>query len=348
MPAFDNVAPLGIGVVGLGRAGMFHIERLSLRSDCRLIAAHDDCPQTARKAVGMVPRLVDSRTEVLRDKAVELVLLATPPDTHAALAVEALSAGKHVLVETPLCLDVAEVEAVLSAARRYDRSVIVAQTRRWESDFLTARQCLESGVLGRLLTVKQIIWQYNRSLRHPPGRTADSAASAPGPSPSHNWRRHSVTGGGALWEFGVHQFDQLLQLVGESPANVVAEYFPVDDVSDADDGYLALVHFPGGVRAHLEVNRASPVALQTGWILVGTAASYVDGMLLTVARDGEVVDQPLPPVEGAVDELYAAVVGHIRGRAPNPVPVEEARQTVLLIQAARQAARSSQPIRLDN
>src|SRR5258707_997415 len=105
MSSVDKVEPLGIAIAGLGRAGVFHIERIGLRTDCRLIAAYDDCPQAAQKAAGIVPHFADTWGNLLRDEAVELVLVATPPATHPALTIEALSAGKHVLVETPLCLD---------------------------------------------------------------------------------------------------------------------------------------------------------------------------------------------------------------------------------------------------
>lgn len=348
MSSLDNLAPLGIGVVGLGRAGLFHLERIGLRTDCRVVTACDDCPGAVRKASGLVSNFSKTWGDLLRDEAVELVLVATPPASHAPLVIEALSAGKHVLVETPLCLDLPAADAILAAARRYARSVIVAQTRRWESDFLTARQCVESGALGRLLTVKQIRWQYNRRARPVAARHLRESAEESDMLPAHDWRDHSSTGGGTLWEFGVHDFDQLLQLVGETPISVSAELFPDETTAVADDGFLSLLRFPSGVHAHLEVNRASPATLNTGWVLVGSEGSFSDGKLFTVSSDGEVIDQPLTPVKGEVDELYVAVVRHLREGAPNPMPAEQARRTVSLIEAARRAAQSRRPVPVDD
>lgn len=342
----DSAAPLGIGVVGLGPAGMFHVERLGLRADCCIIAGHDDCPRAAQQASGIVPRIVDSSSSLFRDPAVELVVVATPPSHHPTLIIEALAAGKHVMIETPLCLDLASADAIVAASRRFERSVIVSQTRRWESDFLAARQSVEGGALGRLLTVKQIVWQYGLRSQAFGGGTRESARLGVDPLSPHEWRNHERTGGGALWEFGIHQFDQLLQLAGESPASVFAELFNEGQSADVDSGYLALIRFPSGLRSHVEYNRATPVVLQTGWSLVGTSAGYADNTLYHVTSEGEVVDQPQPPVAGEVDEFYAALVRHIREGAPSPVPVEQARQTIALLEAARQSARTGRLVEI--
>jgi scyllo-inositol 2-dehydrogenase (NADP+) len=344
MSIVDHLVPLGVGVAGLGRAGLCHLERITLRADFRLVAAYDLCANAAHKTAGFAARTASSWNDLLADNAIELVLVATPPASHASLVIEALSAGKHVLVETPLCLDLPAADAILAAQERSGRSVIVAQTRRWDSDFLTARQCLASGALGRVLAVRQVSWQYNLPARSAVAPTAHGSNEETGPLAPHDWRKHSTTGGGLLWESGAHALDQLLQLVGEPPASVSAELITGPEAREADDGFLVQASFPSGVRAHVEFNRAWPVTLQTGWVVVGSAGSYADGLLLTVTPDGEVVDQPLSPVKRELDELYAAVVRHIRDGEPNPAPAEQARQTVALIEAARRAAQCGRPV----
>ncbi|MSR56186.1 MAG: Gfo/Idh/MocA family oxidoreductase [Planctomycetaceae bacterium] len=329
-----RLAPLGIGVVGLGHAGTYHIERIGLRDDCQVVAAFDDCPDAARQAAGLVPRVATSRVELLDDPSIELIVLATPPASHAALAIEALAARKHVLVETPLCLGTVEADAILAAAARADRSVIVAQTRRWENDFYLARQCVERGIFGPLETIKHVSWQYGIPSRRPAG---------PGPQlAAHRWRDDHSTGGGVLWEFGVHDFDQLLQLAGEPAQSVFVEPCAGSGTAGIMEGFLAVVRFPSGVRAHIEVNRSAPVSMQTGWIVVGRLGTYSAGTQFTVHPDGEVVDVPLPPAFCDPDEFYAAVVRHVREGAPNPIPAGEARQTIAVIEAALSSARCGQ------
>jgi predicted dehydrogenase len=129
-----------------------------------------------------------------------------------------------------------------------------------------------------------------------------------------------------------------VQLAGELPESVAVEWLgrTANDhrVDSADDGFVALFRFPSGLRAQVEVNRRAPVTLQTGWILVGDIGSYVAGARYCVTDDGEIVDIPLPRYAGNADELYTAVMSHIRHGAPNPVPVEQARQTIAVIETA--------------
>jgi hypothetical protein len=86
--------------------------------------------------------------EVFDDPAVDAVVIATPNEQHAPLAIAALAAGKHVLVDKPFALDVAEAETVLAAARDAGRIATVFQNRRFDADFLTLQALLAEGTLG--------------------------------------------------------------------------------------------------------------------------------------------------------------------------------------------------------
>jgi scyllo-inositol 2-dehydrogenase (NADP+) len=341
-------APVRVGVAGLGRAGMFHVERIGLRDDCRLVALYDDCPAVRKRAASEAELLHGDWNAFLADRDVELVLLATPPALHAELAIAALAAGKHVLVETPLGLNRAEADAVIAASRRAGRSVSVAHTRRWDDDYRTASMLLMSGELGRPLAMKLVNWHYNPpSLREsvPSGRLADAVADDDGLSPV-DWRRHAASGGGALWEFGVHYFDQLLQMAGASPLAVYARLFP-SSAEPADDGFLAVVTFPGGLTAHIEVHRASVAPLSTGWTIVGEGGSYANFTQFTATPAGEVVDVPLSPRSGTSDEFYGLLARHLRLGEPLPVPAQQARAVITLIEAVRQSATSGHALQID-
>jgi predicted dehydrogenase len=331
--------PVGVGVAGLGAAGMYHLERLGLRDDFRIVAGFDDCGEVMRKAIPACPRVVETWQALLRDEGIELIVLATPPATHAALAIEALSAGKHVLVETPLCLNLVEADAILGAASRAARSVIVSQTRRFDDPFLAASECLRSGALGRLHTLKHIAWRYSPHgppvIRDPSGACMDVGAELR----PHHWRDHLSTGGGLLWESGVHLFDQSIRFAG-LPRDVLAEPLRGTTGRGIDDGFLAVVRFHDGAQAHVEVHRGAPVDVQTGWILVGDLGTYANGRHYSVTGDGEVVDVPLPGVPRRADGFHAALFGHLRASTPNPAPVEEARGVIALIEAAHRSLRA--------
>lgn len=334
--------PLGIGVAGLGRAGACHIERIGLREDCRVVAAIDDSAEAIRKGPGKDAIPTRIWNDLLQSDEVEVVLLATPPATHARLVIEALAAGKHVLVETPLCLNLAEADAIMAAARRTARSVMVAHTRRWDDDFRRALQCVRDGSIGRLRSVKSVTWQYVPAARvardaAAPDENGQGAPSVP------SWRHDRGCGGGALWEFGLHLFDQLLLLARERPVSVFLEPYRSSLSQPGDDGFLAVVRFASGLVAHIEVDRASPVPLQTGWMLVGAAGSYASATHFSVTEEGEVVDVPLDSCPAETDDFYASVVRHVRGLGPNPIPAEEARRSIALVEAAIRSVRTGAP-----
>ncbi|MFN0053761.1 MAG: Gfo/Idh/MocA family protein [Planctomycetales bacterium] len=343
--SLSEQVPVRIAVAGLGRAGMHHIERLSLRDDCQVVAGYDDCPAAARRCAGLVPWLADSWQEVLRSPMVDAVLIASPPTTHAPLALEALAAGKHLLIETPLGMHRAEGEAILAAARRANRGAIVLHSRRWEDDFRRARSCLRAGQLGRPQVIKHISWQY-----HP----ADCGAAFNGVDPAtssrsrnnapHDWRMHRVTGGGALWEFGVHRFDQLLLLADEMPGSLAVERLGPALPDQAEEGFLALARFPSGLHAHIEVHRGSPAPLQTGWIIAGDQGSYANGVHYSTTNEQEIVDVPLETPPADMDELYAQAIRHLRAGTPNPVSLEQGLQTIALIEAAHESLRRGERV----
>ena len=365
MPLSVDFPPLRIGVAGLGRAGLHHVERIGLREDCQVVALHDDCPAARERGGGLRAAMRAEWGELLADRDVELVLLATPPALHAELAIAALAAGKHVLVETPLCLNVAEADAVMVAARRSARSVIVAHTRRWDDDFRTAQATLDSGELGRPMALKLINRHFNprrvralsfsdrdaRSLSGPAeasrGETGSDIPSQHTSSASDDWhwRDHAASGGGALWEFGIHYFDQLLQLAARPAESVFARTWRAPG-GESDDGFLAIVNFGDDLVAQVEVNRAAAAALSTGWIIDGTFGSYAGSVKYLPTAQGEIVDLPVDPLEGAMDEFYSRLARHLRLGEANPVPPEEARGSIALIEAVHESSRSGDVARI--
>ncbi|MGQ0634479.1 MAG: Gfo/Idh/MocA family protein [Planctomycetaceae bacterium] len=340
------MSPVQLAVAGLGRAGTYHLERLSLRDDCRVLGAFDECPEAVRKAAGLVAKCYSSWRELLTDAKVELVLIATPPATHAALAIEALAAGKSVLVESPLSLRLDEADSMLAVAKRMGRSLIVVSSRPGDDDFRAALSCVRSGALGRLVALKHVTWEYHPRVS-PPSRAGtaspDERARSPATAqrPDH-WRDHLATGGGALWEFGFAQFDQLLQLAGEPPQHIFTRFYE-DAGQSAEDGFLALVAFPSGLLAQVEVCRSVAAPLHIGWTVAGTSGSYADLTQYTVTSEGEIVDERLPAVATDADDFYAAVFRHLRSGGPNPGPADEARQVIALVAAACRSAKTGRP-----
>jgi scyllo-inositol 2-dehydrogenase (NADP+) len=343
MPLMIDTEPVRFGIAGLGRAGSFHAERLGLREDSRVVAAYDDCQSALDRAPAVSQNTSTDWHDFLGDERIEGVLLATPPAAHAELAIASLAAGKHVLVETPLCLHVYEADAIAAAAARSGKQVFVCQTRSWNDDFRMARQVLDTGELGKLLSIKSIHWQYS------PFATGTNSVTngvpATSAAPVCEWRRHAATGGGLLWEAGIHDFDQLLQLVDRAPESVYGRLIPSLH-GECDEGFLAVVNFPEGLTAHVEASRVASAPLATGWVISGSLGSYGGFTQYTPTAEGEVVDVPLNRMSANPDDLYRQVVQCVRQGAANPTPLPQARATIALIEAIRTSARTGKPVTL--
>src|SRR5699024_590650 len=96
-------------------------------------------------------RVLADPEAALTDAGIDLVVIASPNRTHAPLALAALRAGRHVVVDKPFTVDVGEARAVVAAAERAGRMVSVFQNRRWDSDFLTLRRLINDGRLGEVV-----------------------------------------------------------------------------------------------------------------------------------------------------------------------------------------------------
>ncbi|WP_037571137.1 Gfo/Idh/MocA family protein [Phaeacidiphilus oryzae] len=266
--------PLGIGLVGCGGFAEFVLDAAAGLPGLRLAAVADPSRERAERLGGShgVPAL-GSLDELLGREDVAAVLIATPPATHAAMAVAALRAGRHVFCEKPLATTTADAAAVAEEARRAGRALVVDHVLRYNPLLRAVARLTEEGLLA------------------PPRRFLfenDAADQDLGPD---HWFWDRAHSGGIFVEHGVHFFDAARALIGSDPLSVRATAAsrpgggPVDMVS-------ADVLHPGGVLAsHLHsfthAHRAERQLMRldhgfaetriTGWIPVhGEISAWVD------------------------------------------------------------------------
>ena len=140
-------------------------------------------------------RVLKSVEEALLISEVDLVVIATPNDTHFELAKKALSAGKHVVVDKPFTSTSTEARELIELAAKQKRLLSVFHNRRWDSDFLTIKKLIDTKELGEL---KQFESHFDRYR----------------PEVKNRWKEQSGRGGGILNDLGSHLIDQALQLFG--------------------------------------------------------------------------------------------------------------------------------------
>ncbi|MEM2936172.1 MAG: Gfo/Idh/MocA family oxidoreductase, partial [Candidatus Bathyarchaeia archaeon] len=143
--------PINVGVIGYGYSGRnFHsyLIRLEKRLNLYAVCARNPMKrQLAEKERGV--KTFSNVNDMLRDENIHLVVVATPHDTHAELAIKAMEAGKHVVVEKIMYMNVAEANAMIEAGKRNKVMLTIFHNRRWDGDYLTIRKILDEGPLGR-------------------------------------------------------------------------------------------------------------------------------------------------------------------------------------------------------
>ncbi len=219
----------GVALFGCGYWGKNLARNLSaLGALHAIVETHPAGRALAGEVAPGVP-VVDDPREVLSDPAVRGVMIATPAETHFALASAALEAGKDVFVEKPLTIDVDEGRALSQRAQELDRILMVGHLLEYHPAILKIRELIETGELGKL--------RYITSNRLNLGKIR--------------------TEENALWSFAPHDLAVILRLVGQMPFEVVATGGSYVQPNVADVTVTQLL-FDNGVRAHIYVSWLHP------------------------------------------------------------------------------------------
>lgn len=259
MSSSPGGAAVRIGLAGVGRTGFGRIRNeLTASGLFTIAAAFDLLPDRTRQLCDQFGATAhDSFPDLLANPAVELVVIATRSDTHAALATQALHAGKRVIVEKPLATNLADADALIALARDLQGPdatprLFVRHNRRFDPAFDTARHILASGKLGRLHSVQIRVGEYVR-------RT--------------DWQTLRRCGGGQLLNWGPHAIDWALQLLGGRADSVWADLKLLVAAGDAEDHAKLLLTSPPAADGHtvladLEISGAN-AANQPLFVLAG-------------------------------------------------------------------------------
>lgn len=337
-------SPIRTGLIGYGLSGArFHAPLLAAEPAFTLAAvATRRAVEVSRDWPGV---RVLSQDALLADPSLELLIIATPNDTHAALAERALLAGKHVVVEKPFTLDSAEATRLDALARERGRCLTVFHNRRWDGDFLTVCQLLEQGRLGRLFSFESHFDRFR-------------------PQVKARWKEEDVPGGGTLWDLGSHLIDQALQLFG-LPESISADLGRQRTGARATDWFHLLLRY-GELRVILHsgsvVHEPWPRFVLQGevdaWSKYGLdpqeeqlGAGLRPGMagwgVEPAERSGRLSHGgSVPGLPGRYEAFYRQLAAAIAGEGPVPVTAESAGQVIRVIEAAVRSAEEGRRIPL--
>jgi len=344
--------PLQVALVGYGYASKtFHAPLITSVEGMRLRYVVSSSSSKVKKdwpEVSVKPSL----KEALADPAVELVVIATPNDTHFELARQALMAGKNVVVDKPFTTSIAEATELIALAENSGRLLSVFHNRRWDADYLTVRKLLAEGTLGEVVEFESHFDRFR-------------------PEVGKRWRERPGPGGGLWYDLGPHLVDQVVEIFG-IPESVDADLEAQRVGAEAVDYFHVLLRYG---RRRVILHGSCLVSRENARFSIhGTKGSFTkkgldqqesalkkglrpggagwgrdprDGTL-TTWQDGVRRVEKVPSLPGDYPAYYMGIRDAIRGAGPNPVSGEEAAAVMAVLEKAQQSssARCEFPLNL--
>ena len=344
MTARENIR---VALIGYGYAGKtFHAPLIQSVPGLQLVGVGSSRPD--RVLADLRGVTVCSAEDAATHPDVDLVVIATPNDSHFPLASAALLAGKHVVVDKPFTVTLAEARALVALAEKQERLLSVFHNRRWESESLATKAILESGALGEVVHFETHIDRFRPVVRQ-------------------RWRENTGPGAGLWFDLGPHLIDEALHLFG-LPHTINASFGLLRAGGETEDwahvqlnydGLRVILHasllVSGGIaRTVIHGTRASwakhDVDVQEKQLVAGMRPNEVGfgvdpnpGILYDGAT-GEQTEIPAPV--GNESAYYVGIREALLGRQANPVPPEQALAVMAVLERSFESGAKEQALPL--
>jgi predicted dehydrogenase len=368
-----NPTPIRAAVLGYGLAGrVFHCPFISAVPGFELAAiafrSADSAQRNGSQAAKDYPtaRILSSLEAAFDDPTLDLIVVATPNESHFDLAAQTLRAGKHVVIDKPITGSSAEARELITLANQQAKILAPFHNRRFDGDFLTLRQLIASNTLGRIVTISSHFDRF---------RPIQRAGS---------WKEAAGQSNGLLFDLGPHLIDQALALYGP-PKAITASVRHDRDITAIDDAFDVVLDYDlSGHTVRYEC-RATMIAAANAprFHANGTHGSFVkygldpqeqalkDGTLpprldtpsdwlgepesawgtLTVAPNPseptELQQTKLPTLHGDYRLFYANVRDAILGTAPLAISAEDGFRTIKLLELVLQSSHEQRTLPVD-
>ncbi|MFF5078903.1 Gfo/Idh/MocA family protein [Actinoplanes sp. NPDC000266] len=346
-----------IALAGAGVIGRHHGLVVSqLVSRLELVAVADVVVERAATLTSVHGgRPYSSLGDALAAEEIDIVVVCTPTGLHGPVAIEALAAGKHVIVEKPAEITVARTDEIIRARDKAGKMVTVISQHRFDPSTVRVLEAISAGEFGRVTSgIAAIDWWRGQSYYD-----------------SGDWRgTWDLDGGGALMNQGVHTVDLLVAALGR-PVEVFAyagtlahERIEVEDVAAGvvrfESGALGVLHattsaYPGlSARLHVHGDRGSAVIDNDELAFfhaTPVGAAIEDRLMggtqtLSGADSGSVAAADPGSLSDAHRRQYLNFLGALDGTEPLVVDLETNRQSIAVITGAYESARTGKPVKL--
>mgnify|MGYP001576994210 CR=1 FL=1 len=327
--------PVAIGVIGLGLRSSAHLDAFRKLAEAKVAALSDvDSARMAKVNEGLPSKAAtytDYR-ELIRDKNVGVVVIVTPPYLHHEMTMEALRAGKDVLVEKPMASTYAQAAEIQREARRSGRIVAVGMQRRYSRNDAEYQQVIDSGQIGpiRLITYHEFRGDWNP-------RTALYTDPATGKTAS--WRFSKKAAGSSELEFSVHAFAMVTNMVKAPLARLAASGGVVHYTGrDTRDVSTIIADFSSGARLDYSFSCFAPGGGSACIVLGDKGVLRREQGKLIIFGDGKPraaeIDAGRLPAEDPEVLMYREFFRNVRERRPSPLGPDAAIEASKIAYAA--------------
>ncbi|MFD0795264.1 Gfo/Idh/MocA family oxidoreductase [Mucilaginibacter litoreus] len=336
-------APIVTGIMAYGMSGrIFHAPFVHTNPNFTLKAIVERHQKKANQIYPYVSSY-DSIEQLLADKEIELVIVNTPSNLHFEHAIQALNAGKHVLLEKPAAATTEEVKELFATSRKAGKHLMVYQNRRYDSGFLATKQVIESGRLGKLIEVTFRMDRYKSAI----GVKAFKETKG-------------VPAGGLVYDLGAHLIDNTIALFGK-PLSFYKTTGIYRDGSEVPDYFHYHLFYPNQLNVYL--TSGLQIAGETpGFWINGTLGSFIknradvqeaqldkgmmpnnpeygieppdnEGQLTIVNPDNQKCVEQVASCRGDYNQIFESVYHTVRQNALFPVTEEHIAWQIELLQA---------------
>lgn len=339
---------LRFGLIGCGRIAPHHARAIQGLPGAELAAVVDVIEERAyhfADEYGAEPYL--DYTDMLRRDDINAVCICTPSGLHAQMAIDAARAGKHIIVEKPMALSLADADAMIDEARRHDVRLCVAFQNRYNLPVQDLRAAVQSGRLGRLLLGNATVRWYRTQEYYEDG-----------------WHGTWAMDGGALMNQSIHHVDALIWMMNEPVESVFAYTATLAHRMEAEDTVVAALRFASGALASIEASTITfPTDLEGSITLLGERGSVkIGGVALNrkemwkidgeLERESEILSSnPLDPLSvygTSHPHVFADFVAAVREHREPFIHGDEGRRTLEVVLAVYESARTGQPVLLNH
>lgn len=348
-----------IAVIGHGFMGHEHEKMLTKMDGIRLVGFSDRDPAQLADVGEGLKRYSDNE-ELFKDPQVDVVLIAANNNQHHDLVIQAARAGKDIICEKPVAMNVSELDDMMRVAEECGVKFTVHHQRRFDQDYRITKKIFEQKALGDVYLIKNLLYGFNGNM--------------------HDWHVYKSEGGGMLYDWGVHLIDQVLWMMPE--ARITSVYADVRNVInfEVDDYFKIILKFDNHITAEIELgtylltDKKQDKWFERHWLMCGNkGTSYVDGFepegkivrtthlltnvggkrTMTAAgptrsfgppAEGTLVTEPLPAVHTCHEDFFENYVRAYHGEEEFLVKIPETRRVLALMEAVRESSETGRAI----